>query len=399
MRSVVYIDRLSLPWAARWIAAHASESALLLAVEGCESDVRAMVASVAGAAEVFPCTGIGEAMQARLRVEAGAVLVLPRAVPNTRLDLFPTDYAPALDSVYPLIQTFSRMGIFDFRVWNAAGELALHLPARFEEFAGRHQGQRCFVVGNGPSLNAIDMTRLKDEITFGCNQCYLGYERWGFPFTYWGISDEYQIHAYGPDYERNVPKDTPKFCPLRYWPLLHMENLTPVAVENGHGPRHCALQEPLGSGHSVVYMLLQIAAAMGCNPIVLVGMDHRYGLNESRWSTLGRNLREEVVRPLRGTFFYHAVRTWRESRGREQALLPMTHLRHWDADMAQGPTHFHENYTQGGARKFALPHPQEAERDYRHLAQAFGEQGIEVLNATPNTGLHEFPKVDFDTLF
>ncbi len=36
-----------------------------------------------------------------------------------------------------------------------------------------HHGQRCFIIGNGPSLQRTDLTKLKDEFTFGMNRIYL----------------------------------------------------------------------------------------------------------------------------------------------------------------------------------------------------------------------------------
>lgn len=39
-------------------------------------------------------------------------------------------------------------------------------------FKNLHKGQRCFVLGNGPSLSAVDLSLLKDEITFTVNDLY-----------------------------------------------------------------------------------------------------------------------------------------------------------------------------------------------------------------------------------
>lgn len=49
--------------------------------------------------------------------------------------------------------------------------------------------KRCFVLGNGPSLNKHDLTKLKDEITFGCNRIYLKEAEMGFAVTYYFCVD------------------------------------------------------------------------------------------------------------------------------------------------------------------------------------------------------------------
>ena len=40
---------------------------------------------------------------------------------------------------------------------------------RNKDLKGRHIGKRCFIVGNGPSLKKMDLSRLRDEITITVN--------------------------------------------------------------------------------------------------------------------------------------------------------------------------------------------------------------------------------------
>ncbi|GHU95444.1 hypothetical protein FACS1894208_08270 [Clostridia bacterium] len=40
---------------------------------------------------------------------------------------------------------------------------------KLASYRDKHKGQRCFLVGNGPSLTYADLNKLKGEITFGCN--------------------------------------------------------------------------------------------------------------------------------------------------------------------------------------------------------------------------------------
>lgn len=41
--------------------------------------------------------------------------------------------------------------------------------AWLSELKDKYQGERCFVIGNGPSLRDTDVAKLKDEFTFGMN--------------------------------------------------------------------------------------------------------------------------------------------------------------------------------------------------------------------------------------
>lgn len=41
-----------------------------------------------------------------------------------------------------------------------------------KKLKNKYQGKRCFLIGNGPSLNQMDLTKLKDEYTFVLNFFY-----------------------------------------------------------------------------------------------------------------------------------------------------------------------------------------------------------------------------------
>jgi len=41
--------------------------------------------------------------------------------------------------------------------------------SRLQQFRDKHKGERCFIIGNGPSLRNTDISLLEDEITFGVN--------------------------------------------------------------------------------------------------------------------------------------------------------------------------------------------------------------------------------------
>ena len=44
-----------------------------------------------------------------------------------------------------------------------------------EHYKNLYEGQRCFILGNGPSLNKTNLDLLRDEYTFGCNKISLLY--------------------------------------------------------------------------------------------------------------------------------------------------------------------------------------------------------------------------------
>jgi len=56
-------------------------------------------------------------------------------------------------------------------------------------FKNKHAGERCFIIGTGPSLTFEDIEKLKDEITIGVNSMALVYDKISYKLTYYGIGD------------------------------------------------------------------------------------------------------------------------------------------------------------------------------------------------------------------
>ncbi len=298
-----------------------------------------------------------------------------------------------------LIRTAWQWGFRALRFVAHGGEERLAIPHHLDSFKNRHAGKRCFVVGNGPSLQQLDMSLLRDEITFGSNRCFLGYPQWGFPFRYWGVYDAFQIERYHDIYEKNIPEDTIKFLPLEYASVLRAANtcLVPCVWPRSTARAFSASPDHCYVGFTVTYMLLQLAAMMGCDPIILIGTDHRYELRQRGYSRWARQLRRGITRRLRGGRLYEtalsAQRGWK--RHRTATINPAL----WSTDDATQPTHFTTAYTDHGKNQFLPPEPEEAERDF-DCAQAWAvAQGRTILNATPNSALTSFPTTDFDDLF
>ncbi len=430
MIDTLYLPEGSTLLAERWLAERRpGEKVRLLHDAGASEGARALAAAWPAVVEVARMEEVGNKesdydydYDARLTThegkrdydyehehEPGWRVILPITLGVHPLVFLRPAGVPEVGPIYPLIRRLWGMGARRFRVTNYGGEFEFKAPHLLDQFVGRHEGKRCFIIGNGPSLNQIDMTRLKGEITFGANRGYLGCERWGFAFSYWGVIDFLQIEEYGAEYERALPETTVKFYPFEYAPLRRFENSCPLNLPYAARPVFRQTPEELYRGHSVVFTLVQVAALMGCDPIVLVGMDHRYGIREGIGARLRRDIRQALVRPFFGTPVYEGLRAWRQAaRARRPgapegpgsggaATGPTPAL--WKMEDAQGPTHFDPRYTDGGRVKFMMPFPREAERDYRCAARWAREHRRRILNATPGSALEAFDRADYDGLF
>ena len=75
-------------------------------------------------------------------------------------------------------------------------------------FHNIHKGERCFIVGTGPSLRIEDVHKLKDEYTFAVNSCLTMYDKTEWRGTYYGIVDSHAVAIMGDKLKR---EDIPVF--------------------------------------------------------------------------------------------------------------------------------------------------------------------------------------------
>lgn len=72
----------------------------------------------------------------------------------------------------------------------------------------KHKGERCFVIGMGPSLNKTNFSLIKDEILFGVNALYNGLKDFGINPQYWCVTD---IVEFNKHYKALLNLDTTLF--------------------------------------------------------------------------------------------------------------------------------------------------------------------------------------------
>lgn len=147
-----------------------------------------------------------------------------------------------------------------------------------------HQGKRCFVLGNGPSLSDIDLSLLKDEITFTVNDLYLKEDFGKLNTTYHLFADPYYydnleeiikllqeksmplgIFIEGSGFEKLKQKQLKQLYPLYIFTNgIEVEGLSFIDIDLcRYLPYFC----------TVVQSALVIAVYMGFQEIYLLGCD------------------------------------------------------------------------------------------------------------------------------
>ncbi len=228
--------------------------------------------------------------------------------------------------------------------------------ARLGAYRASQTGKRCFIIGNGPSLKKMDLSRLKGEYTFGLNRVYLLFPELGFTTTYLVVVNDLVIEQFAANIldlplpvfmawhgRRFLPPDVPaERLPI----FLHTTYTGPTFGRDA--------RRRLWEGATVTYAALQLAYFMGFETAVLIGVDHNF-------STQGK---------------------------------PNTTIVSSGAD----PNHFNPAYFSQGVR-WQLPDLETSERAYRMARAAYEADGRHVLDATVDGKLTVFPKVDYLSLF
>lgn len=235
------------------------------------------------------------------------------------------------------------------------------------ELYAQHAQNRCFILGNGPSLNKIDIGRLRSEVSFGVNSIFLMTRTNGFRPTYYVVEDNLVFSENQKDID--VYEGVTKILPKHYAEKLanHEECYVfemDTSFYNKRNPAcYAAPQFNTTSaprfycGQSVTYINMQLAYYMGFAEIVLLGMD----------------------------FSYHK---------------PPTHHQDGNHIHSNGddPNHFHKDYF-GAGKTWKDPRLGRVLRSYMRAKFEFESVGRKVVNATPGGKLELFPRVGFYSLF
>ena len=136
-------------------------------------------------------------------------------------------------------------------------------------------GKRCIIIGNGPSLNKIDLQLLKNEYTFGLNRIYLLFEKIGFETTFLVSINRYVIKQFSSEMLKN---DCIKFFNYKYRSYVSSKNTVNFIPPTIHSIEDFDNIEKgfLAYSGSVTFLAIQIALYLGFSEIILVGFDNKF---------------------------------------------------------------------------------------------------------------------------
>ncbi len=241
-----------------------------------------------------------------------------------------------------------------------------------EQFHNRHEGERCVIIGNGPSLNDLDLARLRTENTIGVNGIFYA-EAIDFPLTYYVVEDTSVMNE-------NLEAIKEYGAGHKFFPTIYRELYGEVPVEEGslggvtfftmnrgfyakESPNFCVprfstdASQRLYCGQSVTIINLQLAYYLGFSEVYLIGMDFSYTIPDSA----------KV----------------------EGDLITSTE---------DDPNHFHKDYF-GKGKTWKDPKLDRVLNNYQLAKVMFEADGRAIYNATAGGKLELFERRDFHEVF
>jgi len=264
--------------------------------------------------------------------------------------------------------------ILSFFIWKFKGNIKPYyinvrirlLSKKVKRFKDIHRGESCFIIGNGPSLTADDLNKIKKLVSFSSNRINLFLEETKWKPHYYTIIDppmttnffdevynmkKKQMFIVVLDNSFNaLKKHFSKDCIFLRRYFEHEKNGLPKFSED--------LSKKTHTSGTVTYVNIQLATYMGFKKIYLIGVDNNYAINKQKDGSIQIN--KDLI----------------------------------------GKDYFKESYYKSNENAKQVPINIYAMTQAYFSAKKYCDQkGIKIYNATRGGKLEVFPRVNFDDLF
>lgn len=228
----------------------------------------------------------------------------------------------------------------------------------------RHKGCRAVIIGNGPSLTIPDLDRLQGQVTFASNKIYLAYPDTSWRPTYYSVEDHLVLLNNWQEITalqgslKLFPANTRDYgyhaADTVFAPFLPPRSFVDPLSDPEFPAFSSDLVQGISWGSTIIYSQIQMAVFMGCQEIVLIGLDHSYQLPDTKVGNTYRHAGEQ--------------------------------------------NHFHPDYRTPG-EIWHQPNLDVLEMSFTRARQICYERGIRIVNASRRSELGVFDRADFDQIF
>ena len=226
-----------------------------------------------------------------------------------------------------------------------------------------NENKRIFLLGNGPSLDINNLDLLKNEITIAANKIFLAYENTTWRPTYYMVEDDLV-------YKQNYSKISEITDSIKLFPQYSLN--WEKRIENAYyfNMKYIPDREdfpqfnpdPIDGifwGSTIVYTMIQWAIYLGSKEIYLLGIDFCFDVPKKQ--IVNKNNRIDLI---------------------------------CDGEI----NHFHKDYRKIG-EKWNLPNLETQVKSFTKAKEYAEEHDIKIYNASRETKLEVFERINFDKLF
>lgn len=253
---------------------------------------------------------------------------------------------------------------------------------RLKKLKNKYYGNRCFIMGNGPSLNRMKIELLEKDYVWGMNRCYLLYERISWRPRFYTAVDDLVVPDISGELNKQIrhSPDTLYFFPDNFlYAKVIKKNQNVLwfthrginVKKKGHGYFSSNPYNFVRIANTVAITAIQLAAYMGFNPIILIGCDTKFEIPTSI--------------KAHGSAF---------DSGTGETISGYNIISNKDND----PNHFDKRYF-GAKRKWHAPNVKGMINGYKNIDLVCKKIGIKIINATIGGNLEVFPRKNFLDLF
>ena len=235
--------------------------------------------------------------------------------------------------------------------------------ARLEELRGAYKGQRCFIICNGPSLRADDLTKIYEhgDLSIGINAIARIYDQTPWRPTFLSVTDDVVFNKKNKELVKNCECGYKLYDRTRFLKSLGAKEKRlylsfDESLELLDNPQFSDdATKKLPSIGTSTYAVIEFAVFLGCSEIYILGCDMSYAVNINRDGTI----------------------TYNDS----------------------GKDYFVSKEEYSTSSKVNPTPTWQMEIAYDYAAKYAKEHGIQIYNATRGGKLESFERVDFDTIY
>jgi len=165
---------------------------------------------------------------------------------------------------------------------------------RNQKFKNSHNGESCYIIGNGASIKYYDLKKLSDKVTIGCNNLFVHkffkdlnvkYYYTGHPFLYY----PYWTNQYSKKFTKNILGALYKEKISHYKEVSYFSSVSNIFGIHGSninfahhfdkpfdGFNQCSLDKEFTAIACALSGMLGLAIYMGFKDIILVGCDYAF---------------------------------------------------------------------------------------------------------------------------